>query len=179
MNKKSSKLRRLKFLEESQAPDSLICLSSSDEAEKQKLGNSSYEIFGTNPNEKKKSKKVINSITEEEEDEDENDDDLLLAEAEANLSRSRNTPSKSMVSPGDDVVSEKKSDFAPEIDSESEDFNNWLSNDIEKSKEQEGSNAKNKSVFSIFNKPVQPKETNQKPVVVAVPNAPVQVNEKF
>lgn len=176
-----NKKRRIKFMEETQASaNSLVCLSSEGEAEKSiasKLGNSSYEIFGTNPNSVKKSGKhnFINSLSDNNDDED----DLLLIEAEVNVSKGKLATNKSIISINDELES-KKSDFVPDIDSESEDFNNWLSNDIELP-ENKQSNLNNKQdtncIFSVFNKPKEPipKSSNINNSVITVTKAPVEV----
>lgn len=153
------------MLEETAA--SMICLSSVEEGEEEeeicelnntsKFGNSSYEIFGTNPNSKRKTINLISSLSDNnnKNEDDDDDDDLMCIEAEINMNKNKLlsiTNNKSVISINESE-SRKDADFYPEIDSESEDFNNWLMNGSVEPKTAKESELAVNNVFSIFNKP--------------------------
>ena len=150
------------MLEETAA--SMICLSSVEEGEEEicelnntsKFGNSSYEIFGTNPNSKRKTINLISSLSDNNNNnEDDDDDDLMCIEAEINMNKNKLLTinnNKSVISINE-PESRKEADFHPEIDSESEDFNNWLMDGSVEPKIAKESEVAVNNVFSIFNKP--------------------------
>ncbi len=105
---------------------------------------------------------MIESLIENNE---EDEDDLMLIEAEASLSKINNKIKKnqSIVS----INNDNSNVNVAEDDSDSEDFNNWISNDTVEKPESITKNQTVTNNFSIFSKP---KETN-----VSTVNKPIQV----